>query len=606
MAKVKSRYKTNLGKALTSISNNLQILGNFMVADPVNGSNIKFETFDKTGIRRQEGLANNSVSVTMDRTPGLAMAEIGRYNPYGSVFYSTLNDNKAGRLYEYRLMSAYSEVTNALEYICNEFITIDDNNNVAKLTYTKPSAAPIDITTLTEEFNYFVKLFNFEERGFDYCWRYLTEGEVFLELIVNDNKPEYLKEGVLGVIDIGAELVDATWKSKTAKIIDCFIGRRPVYSPDDPTKPEKIELVPYQANQLFYVCSGQWDPEGEFMVPFIERARRRYIQLSYIEDAIVIYRLVRAPERLVFTIPTGNLSPYDAERYMRSIMDKYWKSKVLDVNTGDITQKYNPQSMTDAYYFSKPTNGDAVQVSSLKGADNLGELNDLEFFLKALYRDLKVPSTFLNPEAQKSSDPGQILVEQLRFADFITNIQKKFAYALKQAFITHLKFKGLWQKYHLHENHLEIRFNQPSTYYLMRKLQIIQMRNEIFSSITGNELISQIYALKKYFEWSDKDILANIAFLKTEADLIWEVNQHKEYGPAWKNMVVQQQGGGGEMPGGVPGGDMGGMGDLGGMGGLGGMEGAPGGEIGPEAEGGAEAPMPEMDTAQGPADIQPV
>lgn len=534
-----SRYKTNLGKALANMSNDLTVLGNFTRDSRAVGPNDKYDTFRETGVRRQEGLARNAVSVTFDKASGLSLAQIGRYSPYGATFYSQLNDNKAGRLYEYRLMAGYSEITNALDNICNEFITEDDDGNIAKLRYTKPNAKPLDITTLSEEFNYFIKLFNFKDNGHDYCWKLLTEGELFLELIINDNKPEYLKEGILGIMPISADLVDVFWKSKAAKVIDYFISRRPVYSDDDPTKLERVELVPFQANQLFYVNSGKWDADGEYMVPFIERARRRYIQLSYIEDAIVIYRLVRAPERLVFTIPTGNLAPYQAEAYMKSIMDQYWKTKVIDINTQDVTQKYNPQAMTDAFYFSKPQNGEAASVTSLKGADNLGELKDLEFFLRALYRDLKVPSTYLNPESQVNSDPSQILVEQLRFADFITSIQKKFASSLKQAFITHLKFKGLWQKYKLHENHLEIEFNQPNSYYLMRKLQITQMRNDIFNAVAGNEFISNIYALKKYFDWSDKDILANISFLKTESEVLWEVNQRREYGPVWKNMISQ-------------------------------------------------------------------
>jgi hypothetical protein len=612
MAASKSRYKTNLGKALASIANDMHVLGNFMVADPSAGANPKYDIFKQTGIRRKEGLANNAVSVAFERPQELSMAQLGRYNPYGSIFYSSLNDNKAGRLYEYRLMAGYSEVLNALENICNEFISLDDKGQVATFTYTKPSASVLETTTLNEEFQYFTKLFNFEEKGFNYCWKFLTEGELFLELIVNDSRPENIKEGILGVVDISAELVDTIWKSKNAMIIDSFIGRRPVYDPNDPNKLEKIELVPYQANQLFYVCSGKWDSEGEFMVPFIERARRRYIQLSYIEDAIVIYRLVRAPERLVFTVPTGNMAPYDAERYMKSLMDQYWKTKVMDVNTGDITQKYNPQSMTDAYYFSKPQGGEAISVSQLKGGDNLGELQDLDFFLKALYRDLKVPSSFLNPEKNASTDASQILVEELRFADFITSIQKTFAGALKQAFITHLKFKGLWSRYKMHENHLEIKFNQPSSYYLMRELQLTQMRNDIFNSISGNEMISKIYALKKYFKWSDKEILANISFLKTEAALLWEIQQRREYGPTWKNVITgqNQEGSGGGMGGGMDfgGGGMGGGGmpDFGGGGGglpdLGGGGDLGGGDMGGDA--GGEPPIGSGEGGGG--DIEPI
>lgn len=597
----KSRYKTNLGKSLAQLAQDSNLFRNFANGGAMLSNNDKFNLFQSTGIRRKEGLANNAVSVSYSRPNEYARAQIGKFNPYGNLIYAALNNNKAGRLYEYRLMAAFSEVTNALEHICNEFITIKDGQ-VAELKYTKPKASVSEEKTINEEFKMFLKLFNFEEKGFDYCWRFLTEGELFLELIVNNSRPENIKAGILGAVDIPAELVTPVWKSKSAKIIDWFVGSKPIYSEDDPERLEKIELVPYQANQLLYVYSGNWDPEGEYMVPFIERARRRYIQLSYIEDAIVIYRLVRAPERLVFTVPTGNMAPYDAERYMRNLMENYWKTKVMDVNTTDIAQKYNPQSMTDAYYFAKPQSGEAISVTQLKGGDNLGELKDLEFFQRALYRDLKIPTSYLAGEHQVSPDSSQILIEQLRFADFITNIQRRFAYAIKQAFITHLKLKGMWEEYHLHETHIEIRFFQPSTYYLMRELQITKMRNDIFTSVASNEVISKIYALKRYFEWSDDDILANIEFLKSEAAMLWEVQQRREYGPAWKNAITGQgEGDIGGMGGGMPGGmDMGG--GLG-MPGGGDMEGIPDFGGGPAAEG---PPMDSSDSPPSAGDIEPV
>lgn len=601
------RYKTNLGKAFAKLANNLTAFGNYAVADPVDGSNDKYDIFRKTGIRRKEALANNAVSISFDRRDeyNASINGFGKYNPYGSVFYSQINDNKAGRLYEYRLMAAYSEITNALDHICNNFITVE-NGNVATLEYTKPNAPVLETTTLTEEFNYFMRLFDLERNGARYCWKYLVEGELFLELIINNDKPENIKEGILGVLDIPSELIDCIWKSKTGQIVDCFIGRKPEYSESDPNRLEKISLVPYQANQIFYVNSGNWDPEGEFMLPFIERARRHYIQLSYIEDAIVIYRLVRAPERLVFTVPTGNMAPYDAERYMKSLMDQYWKTKVVDVNTQDITQKYNPQSMTDAYYFSKPQGGEAITVTSLKGADNLGELKDLEWFHRALYRDLKVPSSFLNSDKQVNTEPSQILVEELRHADFITSIHHKFNYEFKRAFITHLKLKGLYQKYGIHENHLNVRLNQPSHYYIMRELQITQMRNDIFNSISSNDMISKIYALKKYFKWTDKEILANIAFLKTESALLWEIAQRREYGPTWQNQLTgANESGPMEMGGELGGGGLEGLGGFGGGGDLGNDSMNP-----PDFGGGPAAEEPGMpgvsDGTAEPSEIEPV
>lgn len=600
-------FKTGIGKALSKIANNWSVVGDFIKFD-LDGTNDKYATFGSTGIRRREGLARNSVSVPFDTNADYGASYLGKFNPYANTVYGVGTDgNKAQRLQDYRIMALYSEINNALDYICNEFISTNEKGEVATLKYLKPNANTIEETTIIEEFQYFTRLFDFKKNGANFCREYLVTGEFYAELILCSETPETIKEGILGVIPIQPELVDPVWKSKYAFILDSFIGRKPIYDPSDPSKLDDIQLVPYQANQLFYVSSRRWDSTGEYQLPFLERARRRYIQLTYIEDAIVIYRLVRAPERLIFTVPTGNMAPYEAERYMKTLMDGVWKQKVVDINSGDITQRYSPQSMTDAYYFSKPHNGEAINVTTLKGADNLGELKDLEFFLKALYRDMKTPSSYLNVDKVVTSDPSQILVEELRFADFICSIQRDFAEALLQAFITHMKLKGIWQRYQMHENHLQIEFNQPGTYYLMRELQITQMRNDIFNSVAGNQIISKIYALKRYFNWSDKEVLANLKFLKTESALLWEVEQRRAYGPSWKNAVLQQgaEGAGGEM-GGLGGGDLGGLDLGGGMDGMGGTATNP-----PEFGGGpaAESGGPEPGANQGqpsPQDIQQV
>ena len=168
-----------------------------------------------------------------------------------------------------------------------------------------------------------------------------------------------------------------------------------------------------------------------FVIPFLENARRPYRQLSLIEDAIVIYRLVRAPERLVFNVDVGNMAPPKAEAYLRKLIQNYWSKKTFDSDQDNVVNKFNPQSMLDAFWFAKRQGSEGTSVTQLPGGANLGELTDLMYFIKKLYRALKVPATRIDPE-DRTVDPASILREELKFAKFIIRQQQRLATAIRK------------------------------------------------------------------------------------------------------------------------------------------------------------------------------
>ena len=165
-------------------------------------------------------------------------------------------------------------------------------------------------------------------------------------------------------------------------------------------------------SQITYINSGVYNETKNFCIPFLENARRPYRQLSLIEDAIVIYRLVRAPERLVFNVDVGNMAPPKAEAYLKKLIQQYWSRKTFDMDQNDVVKKFNPQSMLDAFWFPKRAGSEGSSVSQLAGGQNLGELTDLMYFIKKLYRSLKVPTSRLDP-ADAFRDGSEILREEL-------------------------------------------------------------------------------------------------------------------------------------------------------------------------------------------------
>jgi hypothetical protein len=249
-----------------------------------------------------------------------------------------------------------------------------------------------------------------------------------------------------------------------------------------------------------------------------------------------------------------------AEAYLRKLIQNYWSSKTFDVTQGGgPTQKFNPQSMLDSFWFAKRAGSEGTSVITLPGGQNLGQLDDLMYFMKKLYKAMKVPVTRLDPQ-DAFRDGQDMLREELKFARFIIRLQQNFAHGLKNGFVTHLQLKKLWDKYNLKEQHIEIAFNVPTNFYELRENQKLELKVSNYNNLASNEYVSPTYSQKKYLGWSDIDIKANREYLRKDKAFRWELAQIEAAGPDWKEMVAAQNaamGGGAPLPGGM---DMGGGG----------------------------------------------
>tara|TARA_R110001592_G_scaffold309639_1_gene583962 strand:- start:4657 stop:6120 length:1464 start_codon:yes stop_codon:yes gene_type:complete len=452
-------------------------------------------------------------------------------------------------------MAAYSEVSDALDEICDETINPDDSGWITKLQLKEVDLTVDEKGELEKQFHRYVEYYDLKNRGWQYFRQLMVEGEVFFEQIIHEG---FIKDGVLGVINLPAEIIDPVYNNIQNMLVKGYIYRKPIFSPEHPEKVEKIEFIPMDQNQIMYVNSGVYNETKNFVIPFLENARRPYRQLSLIEDAIVIYRLVRAPERLVFNVDVGNMAPPKAEAYLKKLIQQYWSRKTFDIDQDDIVKKFNPQSMLDAFWFARRQGSEGTQVSQLAGGSNLGELSDLMYFIKKLYRALKVPSMRLDPNDQASADGSTILREELKFARFIMRQQQRFAAGIKKGYITHLTLMGLLEKLELNEQNIEVEFNVPTNFYELRENQRLELKSNNYNNLAANEFVSATYAQKKYLGWKDRDILANREFLRKDAELQWELGQIQAAGPAWKEQAVAGELAEGEVAVGGEGGGVGG------------------------------------------------
>lgn len=533
-----SNYVRDDGRSSTYGRNLMSFIKNKLpysnIVDPNNELlNPKYRFFAKTGLRRPEALARQSISLSNDYNNS-PIGSFGKDTTFGDMMYANVQHNKEARLRDYRVMAAYSDVADALDEICDESINPDDSGREGVILFKDIDLTSEEKVLLEKEFYSYLDYFDLRTRGWQYIRQLLIEGELFFELVIHK---DYLDKGVLGVINLPAELIDPVYNNIQNMMVKGFIYRKPIFSTKDPSKVEKLEFVPLDENQVVYVNSGVMNETKNMVIPFLENARRPYRQLSLIEDAIVIYRLVRAPERLVFDVDVGNMSAPKAEAYLKKLMAQYWSSRTFDIDQTDVVKKFNPQSMLDAFWFAKRTGSQGTSVRQLEGGQNLGQLDDLMYFVKKLYRSLKVPTSRLDPN-DSFKDGTEILREELKFARFIIRMQQRFAAGIKRGFITHLKFTGLWEKYDLAEQHLEVNLNVPTNFYQVREAQALELKSKNYTTFANDDLISRTYAQKKYLGWSDPDILANREFLRKDTEFKWELEQIAASGPFWKEQAM--------------------------------------------------------------------
>jgi hypothetical protein len=537
----------------------LKTKGNFRVEQPDEAKNTKYKYFQKVGMRRPEAIAKNSVALSNDWNT-TAFSAIEQDKTFSTLMYASASEEKPGRLAEYRRMAGFSEVADALDEICDGTINVDQNNHIVVLNFVDSDLESSKKEEIQKEFSKFINHLDLKDNGWFYFRQFLIEGELYFELIVKEG---YLNQGIVAVRNLPADLFDPVYDNIQTMLVKAFIYKKPIFSEVDNKQVERYEHIPFEQNQVLYVNSGQYNETKDFVIPFIENCRRPYRQLSMIEDSVVIHRMVHAPLRFIFNVDVGRLPVPQAEAYLRKLQSQYWSTKTFDMDQGDIVKKYSPQSTMDSFWFAKRQGTEGTTVDTFGGQPADGNLEVLNIFLKKLYRSLKVPTSRLNEETG-FNDGTEMLREELKFADMIIRQQQRFAAGIKRAFITHLKFRDMWDDYDLYEENLDVKFNEPTNFYEMREAQKMELKINTFNNIAANENISVTWAMKKYLKLEDREILANRSFLRSDAELMFEIQQIQTNGPGWKAMLAQQAEGGMEG-----GGEMGG--DLGGGGGGGGM-----------------------------------
>lgn len=447
----------------------------------------------------------------------------------GEMLTLPLATNKAERLTQYRRIANYNICDWCFDEIADDFMHEDPNGDLIKLTLPdRLNDFQKDI--LQNEFKKYIDLFHLKDEGYNLVKRFLIEGELAWENVINPNVPDL---GIIGVKFLPAEYYETLIDVATGRPVgiafdveafseetrnlykNSFVGAASIFNAINPTTYRftftKDTCIPLLYNQLTYINSGEYSYDFMITYPLIEKAKQAYYKLALLEDAAVVLRVTRAPERLLFNVSTGQLDQNRADEYVRRFANSLHSKKVTNPDGTDITGTYAPITQLKSYIFGKSSDSDGTTVESVGSSASYDEMGDIEYFLRAFLKMFKVPfSRYKTPENTMEKNDS-ISYEEYSFSRMIIRFQRRFANGFKHGFITHLKLRDLWDKkdYELQESDLQISFNAPVLYDLYEKQKQSEAQMAIYKLYSENDEMSKSLAMKKCLGWTDAEIDQN-------------------------------------------------------------------------------------------------
>src|SRR6056300_675917 len=382
------------------------------------------------------------VAPTDEDGAGYVTASGSHYGQYIDMEGSQAKDNQQ-LIIKYRGVASHPEVDAAIEDIVNESIVGGEMDTSCEINLDKVEAPDNIKKQMIEEFNNIYGMLKFTDLGHDIFRSFYVDGRVYHHLVVNESN---LKAGIQEIRTIDAAKIRKVKEIKHkkdpitgAKIVE-KVSEFYIYQEKAGTN-QGVRLSP---DSVSYVSSGLLDPSKRQVVSYLHKALKPINQLRMLEDSLVIYRLARAPERRIFYIDVGNMPRNKSEAYMKDIMSRYRNKIVYDSNTGEMKDDRKHMSMLEDFWLPRREGGRGTEITTLPGGENLGQIDDIIYFQKKLYKSLNVPSSRLEQEAQFSlGRSSEITRDELKFQKFISRIRKKFSSLFVDLLRTQLILKGI-------------------------------------------------------------------------------------------------------------------------------------------------------------------
>ena len=429
----------------------------------------------------------------------------------------------------YRDISTQSECDAAIEDIVNEGIVANQKDQAIALDLDRFPYSDKIKRKIRKEFEEVLRLLDFEAKGHDVFRRWYVEGRLYYHKIIDKKDP---RKGITEiryvdptkikkVREVKKDKDPKTGVDMIQKINEYFIyNEKGLMSAGSGAGMQGLKIAP---DAITYVPSGLIDGNSGRVMSYLHKAIKPVNQLRMIEDALVIYRISRAPERRIFYIDVGNLPKIKAEQYLKDVMNRYRNKLVYDANTGEIRDDRNHMSMLEDFWLPRREGGRGTEITTLPGGSNLGEIDDIIYFQRKLYRSLNVPISRLESEQGFSLGRStEITRDELKFTKFVQRIRKKFTPLFTDLLKTNLLLKGVIgpDDWPIMQEHLQYDFIEDGHFAALKEAELLTDRLDQLGVIEPyiGTFFSKEYVLKKVLRLTDGEIEQMRDQIKTESE----------------------------------------------------------------------------------------
>jgi len=448
--------------------------------------------------------------------------------------------NEVELIRRYREMALHPEVDSAIEDIVNEAIVSDLNDSPVEIELSNLNASDGIKKVIRDEFKNIKDLLDFDKKSHEIYRNWYIDGRLYYHKVIDLKKPEegikelryidaakmkYVRHAKKNTKDLGvtARKTDLNSVDQAFPEIEEYFVYTPKlnYPVGNPSASQDQKGVKFSKDSISYCTSGLVDRNKGSTLSYLHKAIKALNQLRMIEDSLVIYRLSRAPERRIFYIDVGNLPKVKAEQYLRDVMSRYRNKLVYNAATGEIRDDKKFMSMMEDFWLPRREGGRGTEITTLPGGQNLGELTDVEYFKKKLYKSLNVPISRIEGDGGFNlGRSSEILRDELKFSKFVGRLRKRFSQMFLDMLRTQLLLKNVvtpedWERM---SEHIQFDFLYDNHFAELKESELLENRINLATIAEPyiGKYFSQDYVRRKIIRQTDADILEEDAKIEQE------------------------------------------------------------------------------------------
>ena len=413
--------------------------------------------------------------------------------------------NEIDLIYKYRDIAAQPECDSAIEDIINESIVGDNDEAPVNLILDQLEISDKIKESIKNEFETVLRLLNFNAYAHDIFRKWYVDGRLPYHIIIDDKTPKGGIKELRYIDPTKLRKVKEIEETKDPKTGANIISKTDEYFLfQDSNMSATSTGLKISPDAICYATSGMLDPTRKRILSYLHKAIKSVNQLRMMEDSLVIYRISRAPERRIFYIDVGNLPKGKAEEYLKGIMSQYRNKLVYDAKTGDIKDDKKHMSMLEDFFLPRREGGRGTEITTLPGGENLGQIDDIIYFQKKLYKSLNVPINRLEQEQQFSIGRStEISRDEIKFKKFVDRLRKRFSDLFNQLLRTQLILKGIitaqdWNEW---KTYIAYDFIKDNYFSELKEAEMLRERFEMLGTV--DEYAGKYVSI----EWISKTIL---------------------------------------------------------------------------------------------------